>query len=460
MYPNMFLYIAAVLRIAGVSLALSYKTMMFIANIATAYFTYIALKSMTKSRTVVYLGTALYVLLPYRFTNIYARGAVGEALALTFLPLIIAGFYHVLFEDKKKWYYLVIGFTGVLQSHVLSTVFMAVIFGMACLVWVKDLLRDKRWLALAKAAGLSVLLNLWFIVPFVFFYFKESLSPKSLEWSNYIEHAINPSFFMETISMESNRYLSFGIPVICLTGVCLIKIICEKLTTKLDKYLAYLFVTGCILSFMITGYFASWDFMAIGIFEKLLKMIQFPWRLFGPAAVLFLFAGCIWLADSKLLGKYSKIIAAVLIGINLLSGMTTPDGNDNFAYEEFTDTHTTGHESKITGILKSDATIIEPYEWRINSVLDNKMRTTPLASDESLVTIETFEKEGTRSHVSYTANGEEQYIEFPVMNYIGYVAEDENGEKLNIETGDDAALRVGLQADGAEHDIYVRYAAR
>ena len=92
MYPYLFLYIPAFLRLLGVSLALSYKTLIFLANIATVAVIYKVLKSMTPSRYACILGTALYILLPYRFTNIYARGALGETLALTFLPLIIGGF--------------------------------------------------------------------------------------------------------------------------------------------------------------------------------------------------------------------------------------------------------------------------------------------------------------------------------------------------------------------------------
>ena len=74
-------YIPAFLRLLGVSLALSYKTLIFLANIATVAVIYKVLKSMTPSRYACILGTALYILLPYRFTNIYARGALGETLA-------------------------------------------------------------------------------------------------------------------------------------------------------------------------------------------------------------------------------------------------------------------------------------------------------------------------------------------------------------------------------------------
>lgn len=131
--------------------------------------------------------------MPYRFTNIYARGALGETLALTFLPLIIAGFYHVLLGDKKKWPWLVIGFTGVIESHVLSTATMGVIFAVCCLIFIRELFCDKRWLELLKAAGLTVLLNLWFLVPFLFFYLKENLYQKALDWSGFSEYSINAS---------------------------------------------------------------------------------------------------------------------------------------------------------------------------------------------------------------------------------------------------------------------------
>ncbi len=41
MYPYLFLYIPAFLRLFGVSLALSYKTLIFLANIATVAITWI-----------------------------------------------------------------------------------------------------------------------------------------------------------------------------------------------------------------------------------------------------------------------------------------------------------------------------------------------------------------------------------------------------------------------------------
>ena len=125
MYPYLFLYIGAFLRICRVSLGFSYKTLIFLANLGSGVCAYTAVRSMVKSRRSILLAVVLYTLMPYRFTNILSRGDLGETLALIFWPLVIAGLYHVIMGEQKKWYYLVIGFTGILQSHILSAAFVA-----------------------------------------------------------------------------------------------------------------------------------------------------------------------------------------------------------------------------------------------------------------------------------------------------------------------------------------------
>ena len=127
MYPYLFLYIGAFMRLCGVSLAFSYKTLIFLSNLGSAVCAYVAVKSMVKSRRSVILSVVLYTLMPYRFTNIFSRGDLGETLALVFWPMVIAGLYHIVMGDRKKWHYLVIGFTGALQSHILSVAYVAAV---------------------------------------------------------------------------------------------------------------------------------------------------------------------------------------------------------------------------------------------------------------------------------------------------------------------------------------------
>lgn len=466
MYPYLFLYIPAFLRLFGVSLAMSYKFLILLANIATVALTWKSLRMMKVSRYACLLGTALYILLPYRFTNIYARGALGETLAMTFLPVVIAGFYQVLVGDQKKWIWLVLGFTGLVESHVLSTAYMAVIFAVCCLVFVRELFREKRWLSLLKAAGLTVLLNLWFLVPFLYFYLKENLYTESLDWSGYSEYSINAAFLLDTFHTNGYRFLSLGLPVLGLAAVCVLWIFVEKKEAAVGKsmawnrenrFLTFLFWMACVLTFLVTGYFGSRKLMELlPVLAPAFRTIQFPWRLLAPAGVLFIFAGAVWLSRSRVLYPYRKLIFAFLVGVNLLTCLNQPSNENNFSYLEYDDTTTVGHQDKIIGIPKSDATIVYPYEWRIDALADDKLTADLQLSDAEKVTVVEYEKDGTKATLTYQTEEEGQYVDFPLQNYLGYRAEDENGKELDVSYGNNYRVRVSLTA-GGEHTIHVYY---
>ena len=470
MYPYLFLYIPAFLRLFGVSLALSYKFLIVLANVATVALTWKAFRLMAASRYACLLGTALYILLPYRFTNIYARGALGETLAMTFLPIVIAGFYLVLVGNHKKWPWLVLGFTGLVESHVLSTAYMALIFAVCCLFFIRVLLREKRWLSLLKAAGLTAVLNLWFLVPFLYFYLKENLYTKALDWSGFAEYSINASFLLDTFHTNDYRFLSLGLPVLGLAAVCVLWIFVEKkaeraevdraelsLWDERNGFLTFLFWAACALTFLVTGYFGKKKLTElVPVLETAFRTIQFPWRLLAPAGILFIFVGAIWLSGSRVLRPYRSLIFAFLVGVNLLTCLNQPYNQNNFAYLDYDDTTTVGHQDKIIGIPKSDATVIYPYEWRIDALTDDKLTAELQLSDAQKVTVTGYEKKGTSAVLTYQTEEEGQYVDFPIQKYLGYRAEDENGNELKISYGNNYRIRVLLTA-GGEHTIRVFY---
>ena len=184
----------------------------------------------------------MYTLMPYRFTNIFSRGDLGETLALVFWPLVIAGLYHVILGERKYWYYLVIGFSGVLQSHILSAAFVAAFSVLTALLWCVRIVKEKRYLEIAKAAGMTILLNLWYLAPFLYYYFGEDLSTEVLRWSGYFEQSINPSNFTQSISLYHKQYFSLGLALFGCVGIGVIWFLCERTEkrTDLDRYLIYL----------------------------------------------------------------------------------------------------------------------------------------------------------------------------------------------------------------------------
>jgi len=89
--------------------------------------------------------------------------------------------------------------------------------------------------------------------------------------------------------------------------------------------------------------------------------------------------------------------------------------------------------------------------------MDDKLTSDLQLSDAEKVTVENYEKKGTHGTLTYRTSGEGQYVDFPLQKYLGYAAEDENGEKLEISYGNNYRIRVMLTSDGESHTVSVRY---
>lgn len=481
MYPNLFLYIPAILRILGVSMANSYKSLMVLFHLATAYITYYSVKSMMQTESSIpprvctegsttlgsavrfsaadkaaLLASLLYTLSPYRFTNAYARGALGEFLAMTFMPLLLAGLYHVLLGRRKKWWMLVLGLSGLIQTHVLSAVIgliLCIVCGILCL---RTVIREKRFPAILCAALLTLLLNLWFAVPFVYFYTKGGLWPSALDWCNFSEYSLNLSGLAGTINTQDYRTLTLGLPIVCCAAIALFALSFIKKKDRLCKFTTCLFLLGCVSTFMVINQFPGWQLMHIGILEFLFKNIQFAWRMLAPASILFTMAGCILLFRFGPVKPYRKGIFLALATVALLSSVHYQ--SEDFAYKNYYDTFTRGHESKLRGIPKGDNTIVYPYEWRPYGTMESDLFTDPIFSDQTAVNVQEFTKDGTTGILTYICSSPDVTVSFPLVHYAGYQACDENGKRIELFTNvDNNTIQVDLIGDSQTHKIIVEY---
>ena len=75
---------------------------------------------------------------------------------------------------KKNLWYLVIGFTGVIQSHILSFEMVVFFSGVVCLLMIKRTFRKSTFLLLLKSTFTTILLNLGFLIP-LFDYMRDVL---------------------------------------------------------------------------------------------------------------------------------------------------------------------------------------------------------------------------------------------------------------------------------------------
>ncbi|MBD5482314.1 MAG: hypothetical protein HDR15_07310 [Lachnospiraceae bacterium] len=465
MYPYLFLYIPAVIRLFGVSIAASYKTLIFLFAVLTAFITYHSVRSMYPSTKAALMAAILYTCCPYRYTNVYARGAVGEALAMTFLPLLIAGLYHVLAGRRKKWWMLALGMTGLFQTHILSVTFGGMLCVIGGMLFLSRVWKERRFLEIGKAALMTVLLNLWFLLPFLSYYSKGDLWTSTLDYSTYSEWSIRLSGIAGVNTAGNYRSLALGLPVVLCAGIAAFWLLTrqraaspeqEEIPGEFVRYLQFLTLAGFVCLFLLSGQFGAWEFMRLSIFESLFSTIQFPWRLLGLSSAFFIIAGSIALFDCARLSRCARSMAIVLCAICLLSA--TRYQEEDFAYEDYTAVYTEGHESKIIGVPKGVNTIVYPYEWRREGLTDAVLIPDAIRiSDANEVTIESYRRKGTTTTVSYTASSKKAWIVLPVQCYDGYRAEDELGRTVAIEPNEDQLVSFTTIGDGERHTVTLSF---
>ncbi|MCH4170157.1 MAG: YfhO family protein [Lactobacillus sp.] len=210
-YGNFFLYPLAGL----VSLGLPVYTVirLFLALIivsAILSMAYVAQQICHNPRASL-LAAGLYGLTNYVLFAVYARGALGESLALIWVPWILLGLYQLIFQAKTKWWLLAFSFSALLVSHIISFMLMLGLALVLTILNLKRLTQDKRWLALLKAAGLALGLTAAFWGPFVQQYaaqaFNDTAYNPKTGWPLIITTGLQALGELNPLSMNSFGYV-------------------------------------------------------------------------------------------------------------------------------------------------------------------------------------------------------------------------------------------------------------
>ncbi len=482
-YPNFFLYLPAVLRMFDVSMVTAYQTLLVLINIATAAAVYFSIKSVSKSDYASLTASVLYMLAPYRLSDLYVRSALGESLAMIFLPVALAGLYHIFLGEKKKWYLLVIGYTGILQSHVLSCLlvaFVSVIIGISLF---KYLLVNGRYFALLKALGVSAFLNLWYLLPF-FAFSANPLGLSTIENSDFYEDAIFAGqLFMTkastyvTLATEKGigleMQLSIGMAgcvALLLIGVFLF---CEReqvkkpasaqtdseTAVKKEKgafrdsmrmrintdgtyhWLLILIDLSVLTIFLSTTIFPWKRLSDFSLIRSIMEMVQFPFRFLTVATVCLSFGCGLAIVKSAFLSRYKKELFGVLL---LLSLTGAYEMLDEYIQQEVYVTNVAG------GFSEREL----PEYWPQGTTRELFKDTQP---HEYHAKLSDYEKKGTTVTFSYTAEGEDASVTLPLLLYPGYYAKLDDGTRLQIEPNEENKVQVLLPETSVEQTVTVGY---
>ncbi len=309
-YGNIFLYIPAMLYIVGLPIWRAYNIYVILVNLATVLVAYFSFKGIFKCKKWALCATILYTLSGYRLANLYVRTALGEFTAMVFVPLVVYGIYRIYgcyinegvqgktFKERLKVSMpLIIGATGIIQSHILTTELVA------GFVFLFAILNFKRTISVIKelltALVAIVSINAFFLVPFIDSYRSMRLHINS----KMTEASIQPDgLYLRQIfgpitigrgssypwSMEDEGFLNLGLlNILCFAVIVftLIIVLAKKRdwfpteTAELKyKWAMTIFGFGILAAWLSSVYFPWHLFAGESAIDKLMSSVQYPWR--------------------------------------------------------------------------------------------------------------------------------------------------------------------------------------
>lgn len=460
LYGELFLYVPAFLRILGFSVQNAYKFYVVGVNFATACIACYCFKRIFHRDTAVWIGCALYMLAPYRLVSVFLRGAVGEYTAMAFFPLIFYGLYRIYMEDPEKEDYkrsflpLLLGCSGLLQCHVISCMMAGVFGGLFCLVFIRKTFQPKRLFQLCMAGAGTVLLNLWFLLPFADYFLKGyAVSSDTMnvlgrfnangafasQMFSFFQEAAKASYSVaESLTAKERNYALgvFSLAAFCYLGCRLYRGKEKSLIVRIGDFSM---LSAALSLWMCTIWF-PWDFIQQmnGLFRLITRNIQLPWRFLGVSSF-FLTVTAICLAmllqdmpnRSVCYGLLAVICAVALISADyFLYDFTRCAPSERYVDAQDLDSCYGG-----------DAEYLPE-----GTPPDFCADTAPVPGSLLEITQHRFEK-GAHMVTCSSLSDEESHIDMPLLPYAGYICRDvQTGRELDISLDVPGKVRVIVPA--------------
>lgn len=459
-YGDLMITIPAVLMLIGFSLMTAYKCFVLVVIIMTAYISYYSLRKCTKSAYAALFGSMIYLLSPYYIFNIYSRSAVGEMTAMAFLPLIFCGVYLLYTEDicseeykKYKWY-IILGMTGALQCHIISTELTVMLMGSICLCFWKKTFRKQTFLQLAEAVGIVLVINAWFWVPLIYMMGNESLYLRSLPQSEIQERGLLFASFFQMLPNKGSAQIGMYQcePVHVGAGSIMLLILYPlwKFRKREKNGTISCFAVLCGITLLMSTMYFPWNIIQkVPVIGFMVSSLQFSSRWMIWAIVLASIFSAFFC--KKIIEKGSPLMK-MAIGCAILITIMTAVYHVNSIVANYGAIYLYEEENMGTHSVGNGEYVVE--EALVSEIHFHD----PIA--ETGVEWSDYRKEGTeiRIHLKNTTE-EEHYIEFPLMGYQGYsiaIVEGMEGPYITDELGKHGDLRIAVPGS-YEGSIYISY---
>lgn len=448
-YPQVFLYLPAILRVLGFSIDLANKVFIFLLFFAKILVSYHVGRYITKNKFVSVCVTMMLVLSPLALFKSYMLLSYGDMVGEIFSPLVICGVYNLVYEDFDKPYLIGLGFLGLIFSHVISSMMMAIAVLFIVLFNLKKVILDKKKISkLLLVIVIDALISAFIWCPII----EQMITGKffvSQPWPDFVKRSKLFEMCVLYLSPYLPKWLIITMLVVTtgLIAFFIFKFVDMVKSKAADciqkKFVLDLTFSNVILLIMMTDIFPSF------LIEKIFGFLQFTSRFFYIVDIFLAFSVPIGLC--LCLGKNINKVKVFLGFFFALFFVDVIMFACTFKFPKVITDEVIRHETTLSEdtIYFEDGRVFS-YDvgWGKEYVpLDTDI--TLLNQKDVVVTDKGKEifSDRTGNSLSFSVdNIKSEYFDIPRLYYKGYeaIAEDQSGQKYKLEVvkGNNGLARV------------------
>lgn len=458
-YPPLSLWLSAALALLVGNTVLGVNLAFFLSVLASAIAMYAGVWIVVRDERLALASTLVYVSLPYRFVDVFARGALAEAWTFAWYPLVVAGLWRAAAHRRVPWYLPLSVGALVLTHNITALYFLVFCAVFTALVWYWSTWRAALAPTLGVALGLA--LAAWFLIPQQFYLPTVWVSDPTYMWADIAhvqEHRVLPQQFFYSVprlwygeSHEPGRLdgMSFELGAAQLLLVVAVLLFLRAWRDQRVHRAGRLVMLAWL---MTAGWLGALAFMMLpGAFLQLLPSqfayLQFPWRLLAFTALssafgMALFARAARLSSSgRWLFLAAGIAAVVFVPAFERTKWTKLDWQDDTLLSRYTLSENGGLGFTVLGeYLPRDFDVrayrdggVDPSWFVLPRVLHGEGAVTSFGRSGLDLDLDVESPDGCE-------------VAFPLVAYDLYRVEDDAGRRL--ETSSDAGFLTARVPSG------------
>ena len=397
-----------------------------------------------KKQTHGLIASLFYISSSYFFVDLFSRDALNESFVFVFVPIIFLGIYY-LFEEKNQflfYLYFVLGYVGMMYSHLVMSVWFTIILIIFLLLFIKDIFKKQNLISLINAAVLILIFTSPFTVPLIEHMINGKYVIFNAKLSTLTSTFDYKQFLVQIVDITGNHnylYTNFNIVVIMLSIVSLFKLFTNRIPLYRKKFIIGFLIIGIINIFLACNN-TIWYFV-----PKFLNNLQFPWRLCTFAS----FGICIFAVEGldefyELFKKKFIPIASLLIIIILAANV----------YYNMQNIRTIKYHTYNINEGMGWGTEYLPIETLKNIEYFNKRKDNKIKIEKGTAKVKIINNEVPNMEFKVSNIKEKVTLELPRLYYLGYKIEDENGHEIKYSKNKNGFISIVVNKEGSYYVTY------